>query len=99
MAWDAVSPGKPYLWLWSQDGWPLVQASQLDPAMCDLTGVAFTGHNIGEPLENQAGGAALSIYLIPGKIVLLGAHQAQPDTLMGYDLQIESQIFLPVIVR
>lgn len=90
MAWDSVSPGGPYLWLWSQDGTApdLNMASQVDPVTGALTGVGFAGavlpHAVGE--SQIAGGATIVPGLVPGKLVFVGLHQALSDTVVAYEL-------------
>jgi hypothetical protein len=102
MAWDAGSPGGPYLWLWSQDMTPPVLATRYNPRTCAPTGLAFLGADLdpGGP-NNVAGGAAISDAVVPGRLVLLGLHQALSDTLIGYDLGpvLDRRLYLPLIQR
>ncbi len=100
LAWDASSLGGPYLWLWSQDGSPLVRATQFRPATCELTGVGFQGINLPGGMVDTAAGATLSAEIVPGRLVLLALHQAEVDTLVGYDLEREVfEIHMPVLMR
>ncbi|MEE8417165.1 MAG: carboxypeptidase regulatory-like domain-containing protein, partial [candidate division Zixibacteria bacterium] len=41
MAWDNVSEGGPWLWVFSQDGTPQLQISQFDPVIGSYTDVVF----------------------------------------------------------
>jgi hypothetical protein len=86
LAWDDVSPGGPYLWAWTSDSPP--KAVQLDPSDGQPTGVQFSGANLGA--TNTGAGAAITASLVPGKIVLIGMHQAGvfDDTAIAYDLGI-----------
>jgi len=95
MAWDAYSPGGPYLWLWSQDGTPLDQASQLDPTTGALTGVSFAGYNDPSWVDNLAGGATISPDVIPGQLVFIGLHQADSDMIIGYDMDVVMDLDIP----
>lgn len=94
-AWDAWSPGGPYLWVWSQDGSPAVLATQIDPATGAQTGVAFAGS---DPPGGIAGGMDLIAGDHPdyaGMLVLAGMHQAPNDTIVGYDLDAVVSVDVP----
>jgi hypothetical protein len=51
LAWDNISTGAPWLWVFSQDGDPLTKVSQFDPRNGIYTGLEFYAidHNGGEP--------------------------------------------------
>lgn len=84
LAWDAYSPGGPYLWAWSQDGPdPMLMASQINPVTGALTGVSFLGAGVA---GEMAGGAAISDSLVPGKLVFLGLTQGNSDRVGVYDM-------------
>lgn len=85
LAWDASAPGGASLWAWSQDGTPPVLATQFDVATGELTGIHFTGVSLAGSM-NLAGGATVSTDIITGKRVFIGLHQADSDSLVGYDL-------------
>jgi len=92
MAWDDVSDGGPYLWVNSQDGTPLIQVSQFNPATGTYTGETWqsnlpTGHT-----DALAGGAAFTTEWDPsvGALVVLG--QGTPtDFIYGYEIAPFSQ--------
>jgi hypothetical protein len=99
MAWDAESPGGPYLWLWAPNMPPPGNsASQFDPGSCWMTGVHFRGVDL-DPggTNNTAGGATVSDDVVPGRLVLLAMHLAEPDTLIGYNLLVRA--YLPLVLR
>jgi len=55
MAWDTITVGGPWLWVFSQDGTPACQASQFNPRTGVYTGVAYQ-----LMMGNIAGGASFS---------------------------------------
>jgi len=80
LAWDPFTKGGPYLWTWNQDG--RNEGFRLDPLTGNDTGFQFQGITPG-----IAGGASLSIELIPGSIVLVALEQdGNQDTVTAYDL-------------
>ncbi len=86
-AWDEYSSGGPYLWVWSQDGTPLVLATQINPASGAQTGVSFVGTSTDG--TDAAGGATMINGDYPGysgKLIFLGMHQAGSDIAIGYDM-------------
>lgn len=86
LAWDATAPDGPWLWVFSQDGWPQIQASQFNPSSGIYTGVEFQCQAI-DPANACAGGATFSTSLMPGRGVLLGLLQDATDRLVGYDIR------------
>jgi hypothetical protein len=86
LAWDATAPDGPWLWVFSQDGSPQVQASQFDPVSGNYTGISFQCPAI-DPVNACAGGAAFSTGLVPGRGVLLGLLQDETDRLVAYDIR------------
>lgn len=102
MAWDADSPGGPYLWLWSQDMTPPVLASRYNPRTCRMTGLQFIGVDL-DPggTNNVAGGATISNALVTGRLVLVALHQANPDTVVAYDLGplLNVRVYVPLVLR
>ncbi len=94
-AWDMYSDGGPYLWVWSQDGTPASQATQIDPATGTPTGVTFQGV---DPPGGLAGGADIIAGDHPdhpGMLILAGMQQATPDTIVGYDLDAPVSLDVP----
>ncbi|MBN1484140.1 MAG: carboxypeptidase regulatory-like domain-containing protein, partial [Chloroflexia bacterium] len=88
MIWDMYSDGGPFLWVWSQDGTPAAQATQIDPTTGNPTGVTFQGIDPGW-VDNMAGGATAINGDYPGfegMLIFAGMHQADSDTVVGYDL-------------
>jgi uncharacterized repeat protein (TIGR01451 family) len=73
------------LWGCSQD--PGVTVTQIDPATGTPTGVSFNGDGSGggTPI---AGGCSWSDTVVPGYDVLVAMHQADSDTIVGYDLDV-----------
>jgi len=86
LGWDASTEGGPYLWAWSQDGTPAVTATQIDPATGAPTGVSFLGSSVDG--SDIAGGADIDTEVEEGKVVLIGMHQADDDTIVGYELSV-----------
>ena len=86
LGWDASTPGGPYLWAWSQNGMPSATATQIDPATGTPTGVSFLGSSVNADSSDLAAGADVDSEVEPGKVVLVGMHQADSDTLIGYEL-------------
>lgn len=92
MGWDNITPGGPYLWLWSQDGVDCTngfcgRASQVHAMTGTLTGAVFDGVPYSPGTQELAGGAAVIPNLVPGKLVLVAMHQASPDMIVGYELR------------
>lgn len=81
LAWDDVSVGGPYLWVWSDNP---ARATQINPSTGLATGLSFTGSAPNG--EQFAGGATISDELIAGKLVLIGMHQGGEYPIIGYDL-------------
>jgi hypothetical protein len=86
LGWDSWSEGGPYLWGWTQDGYPLASAVQFDPSTGTETGVSFQGSSINDDDSDLAGGADISPELVSGKVTLAALHQADPRTIVGYEL-------------
>jgi hypothetical protein len=89
MGWDTHSNGGPFLWSWSQDGagTNYTLATQFDPATGTPTGVSFAGSDLG--LNNLAGGMTIINGDHPryrNKLIFVGLHQADLDTIVGYDM-------------
>jgi hypothetical protein len=87
MAWDDLSDDGPWLWVFSQDGTPLMQISQFNPATGTYTGVSWqcplpTGYTAG-----IAGGACFTTEWDPsiGALFVLG--QGTPmDFVYGFEI-------------
>ena len=71
----------------SQDGLPSVTATQINPTTGQATGVAFAGLSLNS-IYNIAGGATILTDHPDffGRVILAGMHQADGDTIVGYDL-------------
>ncbi|MBN1318986.1 MAG: hypothetical protein JXA42_26120, partial [Anaerolineales bacterium] len=89
LAWDPWSDGGPYLWAWSQDGSPGVTATQIDPDTGIPTGVSFQGSSLDG--SDLAAGADIDNELVEGKLTLITIHQANSDTMVGYEISEETQ--------
>lgn len=88
MAWDNVSEGGPFLWLFSQDGPSDLLISQFDPNTGQLTGVSFNGVSSGGMTES-AGGCCFTTEFPtdPGISVLFVLHQSAFDDIVeGYEI-------------
>jgi hypothetical protein len=83
MAWDDVSPDGPWLWVFSQDGSPLLLVSKYDPINHSYTDVTFYAS-----LEAgaMAGGAAFSDQWDPSLGVLFCAIQGNLDRVVGIEI-------------
>lgn len=92
LAYDPGAPGGPALWAWSQDGSPPVLANRIDPQTGQIL-ASFGG--AAQSNLDQAGGAAFTDTLIPGKRVLLALHQEAADRVVAYDLGPAYQTDLP----
>ena len=86
LAWDDVSSDGPWLWVFSQDGDPLTQVSQFDPANGFFTDVQFhaTDHNGG--LSDLAGGACFSNRWDPTKGILFCLVMGRTNLFDSFDL-------------
>jgi len=86
MAWDDITPGGPFLWVWFTEatGPPSIfdsaSAWQFDPVSGVYTGVSFVRV---DPPGGIAGGACFANF--NGKDTFFGLHQAMPDdVIVGY---------------
>ncbi|MCK4234141.1 carboxypeptidase regulatory-like domain-containing protein, partial [candidate division WOR-3 bacterium] len=78
LAWDDISPGGPWLWVYTQD---LYFARQFDPQTGTYTGLVYEGYASGEAV---AGGAAFALQ--DGKAVFIGLTQGSPDLIFGMEV-------------
>lgn len=81
MAWDDVSSGGPWLWVFTQES-PGAVVYQWDPINHVYTGVSLdvtTGGSI-------AGGAAFTTDWDPSLGILFTLHQKTPDVVIGYEI-------------
>ncbi len=82
MAWDDVSPGGPWLWIFHQDPYPAATIAQWDPVNHIYTGVTLdvtTNSSI-------AGGACVTTEWDPSLAIIFTLHQADPDVVIGFEL-------------
>jgi hypothetical protein len=91
MAWDDVSGGGPWLWVFSQDGTPQLQISQFDPVTGSYTGVVFYAidHSGGD--DAIAGGMCFTTDWEPMLGVVFGLVQDSPDMVQGYEITPHTQ--------
>jgi hypothetical protein len=89
MAWDDASDDGPWLWIFSQDGSPMLQFSQFDPINGTFTGTVFYGVDNGS--GGIAGGAGFSTDWDPTLGVIFGLQQGTPDLVKGYEITPFSQ--------
>lgn len=84
-AYDAISPGGPFLWIFDQVDGTQQMINQLDIASGQLTGVT---HDVNVDLNNAgiAGGMFLTTDFVTGKLTLGGLSQASPDMIFCYDI-------------
>ena len=105
MAWDAWSPGGPYVWLWVADGpagGPNCTAVQWSVNSGQLTGVSFTGHEMnGDPnADDQPAGADIGV--INTRVTFLGLQSSNylpgdgHDFVVGYSLGLAPHNWLSI---
>lgn len=98
LAWDDVTDGGPWLWVYSQDEFTddiLVMVSQVDPTTGIPTGVQFLGWNNPGADRNLAGGACF-IEDWEGDPIFVGLSQSTPDTVFGMDITIPLEPILEI---
>jgi hypothetical protein len=87
LAWDDVSEGGPYLWVYSQDGSPTIQISQFDPVAGTYTGLVLQGVLPPGYTDALAGGAAFTTEWDQSLGVLFTMNQGTPtDFVLGYEI-------------
>ncbi|MEE8417429.1 MAG: T9SS type A sorting domain-containing protein, partial [candidate division Zixibacteria bacterium] len=91
MAWDNVSEGGPWLWVFSQDGTPQLQISQFDPVNGSYTGVVFYAIDHSGGNDAVAGGLCFTTDWEPTLGVVFGLVQDSPDMVQGYEIAPYSQ--------
>ena len=81
MAWDDVSDGGPFLWIFEQDD---NKIWQFDPGTCTYTGVSIS--NV--PAGTLAGGLAFTTEwgASDDSAILVGLSQTEPDTIFGVEV-------------
>jgi len=90
MAWDDVSEGGPYLWVYSQDGSPATEISQFDPLTGMYTGISFYAiDNSGN--DAAAGGICFTTDYDPSLGIVACVIQDVPDIAAGYEITPASQ--------
>jgi len=99
LAWDNVSEGGPYLWIWAMKYTPSdvrPKAYQLNIATGTLTDITFEGvimNPVGPIVGEYALGATITDQIVDGKLTLVGVHGSdyeswndQMDWVVAYDL-------------
>lgn len=93
-AYDGVSAGGPYLWVFHQAGTPSnAIISQLQLPAGTFTGVSFDVANDFGLTTALAGGLFIGSGLVPGENTIGGVLQGTPNVLFGYELD-----FSPIAV-
>ena len=84
-AYDDISPGGPFLWIFDQVDGTQQMINQLDIATGLLTGVS---HDVNINLQNagMAGGLFITTDFIAGKLTIGGLSQATPDIIFCLEL-------------
>jgi hypothetical protein len=84
-AYDPISTGGPFLWIFDQVDGTQQMINQLDIASGQLTGVT---HDVTVDLQNAgiAGGLFITTDFVVGKLTLGGLSQASPDMIFCYDI-------------
>jgi hypothetical protein len=90
MAWDDVSDGGPYLWVFSQDGAPATLISQFSPSSGQYTGVSFYAVD-SSGSDALAGGLCFTAEWDPSLGILGCVLQDNPDMAVGYEVTPASQ--------
>ncbi len=99
LAWDNVTDGGPWLWVYSQDELTddvKVLVSQVDPTTGEPTGVQFVGHYDPAAERNIAGGACF-VEDWDGEPIFIGLSQSSPDTVFGMNVTIPAKPVLEII--
>jgi hypothetical protein len=94
MAWDAWSPGGPYLWVWSEEETTTgskCRAVRLNPQTCIPTATEFNGFNLGGSAQDTPNGAVITNLLVEDKISFIGLQNNganNEDFVCFYDLDV-----------
>jgi hypothetical protein len=92
LAWDDVSEGGPWLWVFSQDGTPPIEVSQFNPRTGMYTGVTFFAIDHGGENNDLAGGCCFTTQWNPSLGILFCLVQGQDaagnsfDLVQGYEI-------------
>lgn len=102
LAWDNVSEGGPYLWIWAMKYTPSdvrPVAYQMNVATGTITDVTFEGvtmNPLGPYAPDGAAGATITDQVVDGKLTFIGVHTSdyetwndQMDWVVAYDLDPE----------
>ena len=92
MAWDDVSEGGPYLWVYSQEGAPATEISQFDPVAGEYTGISFYAID-SSGNDAIAGGICFTTEWDPslGIVACVLQDEYDPDIAAGYEITPASQ--------
>ena len=92
MAYDDISDDGPWLWVFSQDGSPLMEISQFNPSTGTYTGISWQCDLITGATDGMAGGACLTTDWDPSIAALFLLVQGTPnDYIYGYEIAPFSQ--------
>ena len=98
MAWDAYTPGGPYLWIWTNELSPtgaLGKAYRLDTESLEPTGVSFPAVNLSNDpgLGDEVVSATITRDLFSDQLVMVTLHESNDtlnpeDKVLVYDLDL-----------
>jgi hypothetical protein len=87
MAYDDISTDGPWIWVFSQDGNPMMEISQFDPSSGTYTGLSWQCALPTGFVDGMAGGACLSTDWDPSIAALFVLGQGDPnDFIYGYEI-------------
>jgi len=85
-AYDNVTAGGPFIWLYSQTAPTNVALIKYDIAANAISDIIKTTDDIPGYNAALAGGLCTSSTLVPGKTLLIGSMQQDPNKIFGYEL-------------
>ncbi len=100
IAYDNISPGGPFLWVWSQgqgQGFPqnIIQISIATGLPTGVQHDVMTDVGLGQT-QAIAGGLFITDQLMPGFLILGGVLQGTPDRLFGYEIaNLDAGVLMP----
>jgi len=87
MAWDDVSPGGPWLWIYDQGGTPGTTLHKYNPITHTYTGEAYTVPLIPGSIDQRAGGCEITDQWDPQRWTMMAITQGVPHDML-YVLEI-----------